>query len=406
MTTVDIVLGASATTAIKQIDQIDYAGDTVVNVISLGNSVLFVRNEDNTSDALELRQTIVPNVAAHSYAIDLEENANVKLLGVSGAEPGTKLDFNLLEAGAKLEMTPEFLSSATNYRIQIYMSHYENTPTTLIYDTTGLNIEDFQYPHVAGGLTAYDQIQVVGATSGEYVDGDLIFRDSNNMEVGHFNTDGLDPTLVFFEGGTMTYACFLKGTNISTLEGEVHVEDLKAGDSVLTASGSTAKVKWLGYRTLYKNRIPEKDAKRAFPVLFKRGCIADNMPHRDLIMSPGHHISFDGNLISAMNLVNGKTIVQQFDMQSFSYFHIELEQFDILLAEGVPAESYVDTGNRNMFQNAHEVAMNPDFGPAEGRPNIPGITVIRKGPVLEAIRAKLLERAAWMRTPGVQKRTG
>src|SRR5690606_31140287 len=160
-----------------------------------------------------------------------------------------------------------------------------------------------------------------------------------------------------------------------------------------------ATVKWLGYRTLYKGRIPVKDAKRAFPILFKRGCIADNVPHRDLIMSPGHHVSFDGNLVSAMNLVNGKSIVQLFDLPSFQYFHIELEQFDILLAEGVPAESYVDTGNRNMFQNAHEVALNPDFGPATGRPEVPGITVVRKGPVLEDIRAKLLERADWMQAP-------
>ncbi|PJX24135.1 hypothetical protein CAP48_11565 [Advenella sp. S44] len=208
------------------------------------------------------------------------------------------------------------------------------------------------------------------------------------------------------DSGNISYACYLKGTHIATPEGEVKVEDLKAGDKVLTASGGIATVKWLGYRTLFKKRIPEKDAKRAFPILFKKGCIADNVPHRDLIMSPGHHVFFDGNLVPAMALVNGKTIVQQFEMQSFKYFHVELEQFDILLAEGAPAESYVDTGNRNMFQNAHEVAMNPDFGPAEGRPEVLGITVVRKGPVVEAIRAKLLKRANWKRMPEAQKRAG
>ena len=171
----------------------------------------------------------------------------------------------------------------------------------------------------------------------------------------------------------------------------------------MTASGGVATVKWIGYRTLFKNRIRDKDAKRAFPVLFKKGCIADNVPHRDLVMSPGHHVSFDGNLVSAMNLVNGKSIIQLFDMPSFQYFHLELEQFDILLAEGVPAESYVDTGNRGMFQNAHEVAMDPDFGPATGRADIPGIMVIRKGPVFESIRAKLLERANWVPAPADTK---
>lgn len=100
-----------------------------------------------------------------------------------------------------------------------------------------------------------------------------------------------------------------------------------------------------------------------------------------------------------MSLVNKNSIVQQFEMQSFQYFHVELEQFDILLAEGAPAESYVDTGNRKMFQNAKEVAMNPHSGLAKRGPVFPGITVVRSGPVVEAIRAKLLERADSMSQP-------
>ncbi len=94
-----------------------------------------------------------------------------------------------------------------------------------------------------------------------------------------------------------------------------------------------------------------------------------------------------------MMLVNGQTIVQQFNTKVFEYFHVELEQFDIILAEGVAAESYVDTGNRSMFQNATDVALHPDFGPAEGRPDVQGITVVQQGPVVQAIRKQLLARA-------------
>ncbi len=194
-------------------------------------------------------------------------------------------------------------------------------------------------------------------------------------------------------GGKMVYACYLKGSRIATPDGEVQVETLKAGDKVLTAAGGVATVKWLGHRTLYKNRIPAKDAVRAFPILFKKDSIANNVPHRDLTLSPGHHVSFDGTLVPAMMLVNGQTIIQQFNTKVFEYFHVELEQFDIILAEGVPAESYVDTGNRSMFQNAADVAMNPDFGPAEGRPEVKGIKVVQQGPVVEAIRKQLLARA-------------
>ncbi|ETF02146.1 hypothetical protein W822_15535 [Advenella kashmirensis W13003] len=247
------------------------------------------------------------------------------------------------------------------------------------------------------------EFQVMGASTYEYADGKLSFKDAQGQTVGNFNAPWISSYKFEMEGDTLVVACFLKGTHIATPTGEVKIETLKRGDKVLTASGGVATIKWIGYRTLFKNRIRDKDAKRAFPVLFKKGCIADNVPHRDLVMSPGHHVSFDGNLISAMNLVNGKSIIQLFDMPSFQYFHLELEQFDILLAEGVPAESYVDTGNRDMFQNAHEVAMDPDFGPATGRPDIPGIMVIRKGPVFEAIRAKLLERANWIPVPADMK---
>src|SRR5690606_22899703 len=214
--------------------------------------------------------------------------------------------------------------------------------------------------------------------------------------VARFNADGLDPALVTFQGGTMTYACYLKGTHIATPDGEVKVEDLKAGDQVRTASGGVATVKWLGYRSLRKARIPAKDAIRAFPIVFQKGSIADNVPHRDLTVSPGHHMFFDGKLIPAMLLVNGKTITQDFSRQSFEYFHVELDRFDILLAEGAAAESYVDTGNRSMFQNADSVAMNPDFGPAEGRPAIDGIEVLSSGPAVEAVRKRLLKRAEAM----------
>ncbi|AFK62921.1 hypothetical protein TKWG_14215 [Advenella kashmirensis WT001] len=300
-----------------------------------------------------------------------------------------------LQINLSLEDGASFGYGVSNYSADI--SNLDNIPTI-----TSMSANSF--------IQVFDSSYNNEFFIGKYdpVNRELQFvTDGQDNVVARFKVGAdIDPAKLQIDGDRVSYACYLKGTRIATPEGETKVEDLKAGDKVLTASGGIAKVKWLGYRTLYKNRIPKKDAKRAFPILFKKGCIADNLPHRDLILSPGHHVSFGGNLVSAMNLVNGKSIVQLFDMSSFQYFHVELEQFDILLAEGIPAESYVDTGNRNMFQNAHEVAMNPDFGPAEGRPNIPGITVVRKGPILEAVRAKLLERANWMQAPEARERVG
>ncbi|GAB1578575.1 hypothetical protein BPNSA17_34080 [Bordetella petrii] len=65
----------------------------------------------------------------------------------------------------------------------------------------------------------------------------------------------------------------------------------------------------------------------------------------------------DGCLIPAGLLMNGKTVTQDFSRKQFDYFHIELDHFDILLSQGAPSESYVDTGHRSMFQNVNIVTM-------------------------------------------------
>ncbi|HEY6433582.1 MAG TPA: Hint domain-containing protein, partial [Acetobacteraceae bacterium] len=45
-----------------------------------------------------------------------------------------------------------------------------------------------------------------------------------------------------------------------------------------------------------------------------------------------------------------------------AYFHVELERHAVLLAEGLAAESYLDTGDRSSFSNGGgAVRLYPDF---------------------------------------------
>ena len=76
------------------------------------------------------------------------------------------------------------------------------------------------------------------------------------------------------------------------------------------------------------------------PIRIERDAFADGMPHRDLLVSPDHAIFVDGKLICARQLVNGTTIRQERDWTAVDYYHVELDQHAILLAEGLPAESY------------------------------------------------------------------
>jgi hypothetical protein len=89
---------------------------------------------------------------------------------------------------------------------------------------------------------------------------------------------------------------------------------------------------------------------------------ADNMPHTDLFLSPDHAIFVDGRLIAARQLINGSTIRQETDWAAVEYFHVELDSHAILLAEGLPAESYLDTGNHGFFANGGApLVLHPDL---------------------------------------------
>ena len=60
----------------------------------------------------------------------------------------------------------------------------------------------------------------------------------------------------------------------------------------------------------------------------------------------------EGKLIPVRMLVNGGSIRIETQIKSFVYYHIELDQHGILLADGLEMESYLDTGNRSSFEGS------------------------------------------------------
>jgi hypothetical protein len=72
----------------------------------------------------------------------------------------------------------------------------------------------------------------------------------------------------------------------------------------------------------------------------------------------------DGALIPARMLVNHRSITEDTRAGTVTYFHVELDSHDIILAEGAPAESYLDTGNRGMFANAPVTFLTADLSAA------------------------------------------
>jgi len=191
-------------------------------------------------------------------------------------------------------------------------------------------------------------------------------------------------------------ACFVAGTRIATDRGEVPVEELRIGDGVLTPGGAVRPVLWIGNRRTDCRRHPRPDL--VWPVRIRAGAFGDDQPRRDLLLSPDHALSLPAAgggavnvLIPVRYLINGATIAQE-TVAEVHYFHIELARHDILLAENLAAESYLDTGNRAQFENgaAHR-SLHPDFSALTWANACAPLCL--EGPAVSAARRRLVARA-------------
>ena len=144
--------------------------------------------------------------------------------------------------------------------------------------------------------------------------------------------------------------CYLRGTEIRTTETGRRVEDLKIGDLVVTLSGESKPIKWIG-RQQFKKDAGSAWPKSVLPVRVSRFALDEQTPHRDLYVSPNHALLLDGVLIPAIYLVNGTSIVQAMPegVEEIDYFHIELETHEVIFAEGAAAETLLVMNDREAF---------------------------------------------------------
>ena len=184
--------------------------------------------------------------------------------------------------------------------------------------------------------------------------------------------------------------CFAEDTRIATAQGAVAVQALRGGDQVLLADGGLAEVVWLGHRKVDCRQHPRPQD--VMPIRVIAGAFGPGLPLCDLRLSPDHAVFVDGVLIPVRYLLNGRTVLQE-SVSFVTYFHVELASHAVLLAEGLPCESYLETGNRTSFANGGAaVAIRPDFArdiwAAQGCAEL-----VLGGARVTAVRDRLLRRA-------------
>ncbi|ORE93880.1 Hint domain-containing protein [Aurantimonas sp. 22II-16-19i] len=223
-------------------------------------------------------------------------------------------------------------------------------------------------------------------TNSTYPGGPFYYLFQNSYTYNQFANDAVTASTTPNE----TYAiCFTTGTRIATPRGAVPIEALAVGDEAVTASGERRTITWIGRRTL----DCRGEAAHMAPVRIRANAFGAGIPERDVHLSPGHPVLVRHSgveaLVPVMNLINGTTI-ERSARETVTYWHVELDRHDVLLADGLPAESFFDMGSRGWFENdLDDVLANPDLVPPGQHGRCRDVAV--EGPLVEAERRRISE---------------
>ena len=178
-----------------------------------------------------------------------------------------------------------------------------------------------------------------------------IYFEPGNRENGYvefLNPDGSVAGTLYFTDIERIVPCFTPGTLITTPMGPRRVEEMQAGDLVLTRDSGFQEICWVGRRDLGLAELVVNPALR--PVRIAKGALGGGLPQRDLLVSPQHRMLIEGAraellfgerevLVAALHLVGGVGI-EQVMPRGVSYVHLMCAQHEIVQAEGAWTESF------------------------------------------------------------------
>jgi T5SS/PEP-CTERM-associated repeat protein len=173
---------------------------------------------------------------------------------------------------------------------------------------------------------------------------------ANGATLGVLRFDtAANATAAIADGAIALVPCFAAGTRISTDRGEVAVEAIEVGNRVrVLLGGGFSEVIWVGRREV--DCACHAQPRKVWPVRIAAGAFGPGRPHGDVWLSPDHAVFVNDVLIPIRHLINGSTIAQV-KMDRITYHHIELAEHDVLLAEGLPAESFLDMRDGSNYAN-------------------------------------------------------
>jgi hypothetical protein len=178
-----------------------------------------------------------------------------------------------------------------------------------------------------------------------------IVYDPNNPENGTVNF--LDPNgnitgSMGFKNIECIIPCFTPGMRIATPKGERLVEELKAGDKVITRDNGIQEIRWIGHKQLDGKTLAGNPHLK--PILIQKGALGGGLPEEDMLVSPNHRVLvandrtalyFDEHevLVAAKHLVNHQGI-HEVSRIGITYTHFMFDHHEVVLSNGAWTESF------------------------------------------------------------------
>ncbi|MGV6811237.1 MAG: Hint domain-containing protein [Brevirhabdus sp.] len=215
-----------------------------------------------------------------------------------------------------------------------------------------------------------DRDTFIDVTVGDVIDGNEGGDDYDTLDLSgsdapggyHVVTYDANPengTVEYFDNGgaslgTVTFSnienviCFTPNTMIATPRGEVRIQDLREGDKVITRDNGMQEIRWIGHKPLAAADLEAQPHLK--PILIKAGSLGENLPERDMMVSPQHRMLVANErtslyfeerevLVAAKHLLKADGI-ERAQVPSTTYIHMLFDQHEVVLANGAWTESF------------------------------------------------------------------
>ncbi|GBQ93816.1 Hint domain-containing protein [Asaia krungthepensis] len=290
-----------------------------------------------------------------------EAGANLNTLAIQQAAAATLLnDAYLINATINAGGTMTVNSGATLINAVISgICEDDNLPGGLLIVQSGavlqnitvgwkgrIDIDTLSWNEGQRIVYSHNTISIVDVNGNVLWQGDVHGTKGNASSDYHLERDPADGSAIIVYD-----KCYLTGTLIRTERGEIAVEDLVVGDRVAAlVDGDVVmrEIVWLGHRSSIVRTWLEDD-EAGYPVRILRNALGENVPSKDLLVTPEHAMYLNGAFVPARMLVNGRSIAYDRSITHFDYYHIETDKHSIIWADGALSESYLDTGDRRRF---------------------------------------------------------